>query len=800
MIVTENISQTSAIALKCIHCDEPVLTAYYNDEIDPQKNNPFCCMGCLTVYEVLSQKGLDEYYQIKKLAGAIRRRQPAKVVTSNYSFIDTPEFLQEYTYLNFQKLNTMQFYVEGVHCLACLWLIEKLPALVPETVSAKLDIEKSVVTVSITEKGKFSLVAQELSLLGYTPHPLNNNQDAYNFKQKEERLFLLRIGVAGAGASNAMLYAISNYAGAGDGYSQLFHILTVVFAVPVMSFSAFPFYKSAWNSWRNRTLSIDVPITLSLILGIFFGAWGLFNQSFENYFDSLSSLVFLLLISRYFLKKIQDRALSSKDLHFFYQSESVLRKTPEGSWESIHPKYLKINDMVKIKKGEFFPADGLLVDGKTYVNQALLTGESRPELKKAADEVYTGTQNISEDVTIRIQKIKNDTKLGNILKAVESGWSMRAPILNLTDKISHYFILTVCLLSALVFLKFYFMHQWEQGLNQAITLLIITCPCALALAVPLSFTKALSLAAKEGIIIKNDIAVQKLSEIKSLYFDKTGTLTFGDVCITDMQILDKSLSTQVLASIIQTLEKDSSHPVAIALKNWAQKNGANSIERITDFNEVPGVGVFACLEGKNYSITKDGIKRGSEVIATFEIEEVLRPDSMFEMSNLERMNLNLNILSGDKKSNVDLISSFVGLTDKNTFSEKSPEEKAEIIKRTKFSMMVGDGANDAIAFSHAHVGVAVLGSMDLALKAADVYLSVPGLVSIRKLIILGQETMKLIKRNLLLSFFYNFISVIFAFYGLINPLLAAIIMPISSLSVSISTLWGTKRLRSLWKS
>lgn len=788
----------------CVHCDEPVLVAYYNDKIDPQKKMPFCCAGCLTVFDVLSEKGLDEYYQIKKISGLIRRRSPVNLTHESYGFIDSQDFINEYSYLNAQNLPTMQFYVEGVHCLACLWLIEKLPSLVPETIYAKLDIEKSVVTVSITNKGQFSQIAQELRLLGYRPHAINNNQDAYFYKQKEERLFLLRIGVAGAGASNAMLYAISNYAGATSDYSTLFHWLTLLFAIPVMSFSAYPFYKNAWNSLRTKTLSIDIPICLSLILGICFGLWSLLNNSFENYFDSLSSLVFLLLISRYFLKKIQDRALSSKDLHFFYQTESVSKKILDNKWESIHPKYIAVNDIIRINKGDFFPADCILLEDKTYVNQSLLTGEFIPVLKNNLDEVYSGTQNISQDVVVQVKKIKTDTKLGKILKEVESGWTSRAPILNLTDRISHFFILVVCILAALVFLKFYHQGKWHQGLEQAITLLIITCPCALALAVPLSFTKALNDAARNGIIVKNDIAIQKLSEIKSLYFDKTGTLTFGEVEITNMNIRKMNSNNKInlndLANIVLTLENHSKHPYALALVEWAKKNGGKILNGLEEFNEIPGIGVFGSIDNQKYSITKDGIGQGDLIIATFDVQEILKPDSIQEIKNLKELNLNLNILSGDSSKNVLKVSRLVGLTEQNTFFEKSPEEKSEIIKNSKFSMMVGDGANDAIAFSNAHVGVAVLGSMDLALRAADVYLSVPGLSSIRKLIILGRETMLVIKRNLFLSLLYNLISVVFAFHGLINPLLAAIIMPISSLSVSLSTIVGTKKLRALWKS
>lgn len=786
--------------LQCIHCNEPIALVFYNEEKDPIHERPFCCQGCLTVYEVLTAKGLDEYYDIKNAAGVYRRRSPVELQETKYQYLESKEFLEEYSYINGQKLRTMEFYLEGIHCLACLWLIEKLPHLVEHVLHVKLDMEKSIAMISIDEHGKFSKAAQELNILGYRPHPLKKNQDVFDFKQKEERQFLLRIGVAGAGASNAMLYAISIYAGADTSFVTLFNILTVAFAIPVLSFSAFPFYKNAWQSLKNRALSIDIPIAISLCIGIVFGFYNLAIGKHENYFDSLSSLVFLLLISRYFLKKIQEKALSAKDLHFFYQSESVLRKIKDKTdqFEEIHPKYVEVDDILKIKRGDFFPADGIVLEGRSHANLSLLTGESRPTLIQQSDQIFSGTQNISNELLIQVKKIKENTKLGEILRAVESGWSQRAPVVDLTDKISRYFILAVCILSAIVFCKFALSNQLQIGLTQAITLLIITCPCALALAVPLSFTRALNLASDHGMIIKNDAVLQKLSEIKNIFFDKTGTLTFGKLSVENVAVSGDVQLNLPLADIIYTLEEGSKHPVGLALASWAKIQGGVK-QTIVDFCEIPGVGVEGFINNIKYSIDKDGLKRDKALIVTFYLSDVIRPDTMEAVTKLKNMYLNPTILTGDNEQNANHVASLIGLTTDDVRAGHSPEEKSQVIKNSRFPMMIGDGANDAIAFSFAHVGVAVLGSMDMALRAADVYLAVPGISSIEKLIILGRETMKVIKRNLILSLLYNLVSVVFAFLGLINPLLAAIIMPISSLTVTLSTLYGTKKLRTLWK-
>lgn len=781
-------------SLLCIHCDEPVYSVFY-DDLDAKKERPFCCQGCLTVYQVLQKEGLEEYYDIKHNAGLYKRRSPVEVQNAKYHYMDDKDFLQEFSYHN-----SMEFYLEGIHCLACLWLIEKLPKFVPGVISSKLDMEKSIATIVIDESGKFSVVAQTLNQLGYRPHALKKNEEAHDLKIKEQRQYLLRMGIAAAGASNIMLYAVSLYAGAADLYAKIFNALTVVFALPVLTYSAFPFYKNAWHSLKNKTLSIDVPISVSLILGAAMGLYNLFTGVHENYFDSLTTLVFLLLISRYFLKILQEKALSAKDLHFFYQGESVKRlaKDTTDVFEEIHPKYIAIGDQLKIAPGEFIPADGIIIKGKTYINMSLLSGESMPVSLQKADTVFAGTQNISNEIVISVQKNHQETRLGQILKSVESGWSNRAAIVDLTDKVSKYFILGVFALSLVLFLQYALNGQMKVAIEQALTLLIVTCPCALALSVPLTFTRALNKAADNGIIIKNEAVIQKLSEIKNVLIDKTGTLTLGKMNVEKIDRLNHPQSQLELVDIIYSLEKLSLHPVAQALVQYSLQENAR-LYAVENYVEVPGVGVQGQIIGFDYEINHAGLWENKRLIATFTLSDKVRRDSKIALKKLLRLKLKIFILSGDKASQVEKVAEDLGVNRENVLAELSPEQKSAIVKNTPKSMMIGDGANDAIAFANAHVGVAVLGSVDMALRAADIYLVTPGIAPIHKLLTLGIETMKVIHRNLFLSLAYNMTSVFFVFMGYINPLVAAIIMPLSSVTVLGSSLWGTKKLRNLWK-
>jgi len=580
--------------LTCVHCDELAINALF-DAADVEKLHPFCCFGCQTVYSVLHQKGLEAYYDIKQQSSTYKRRAPVDINSAKYLYLDDLDFLNEYSFKNTFGEFTMEFYLEGIHCLACLWLIEKLPEFLSHVSTSKLDLDRSVVTVVIKKEGKFSDVAREFNNLGYRPHPLKNSQDSIQLKKKEERSALIRIGVAGAAAGNIMIYAVSLYGGAEEGFAQLFNLLTVLFALPVLSYCSLPFYKNAWNAITNKTLSIDIPISIALMTGALMGIYNLTKGIPENYFDSLTTLVFLLLLSRYFLQKIQEKGLSAQDLHFFYQSESVLKVNAFDYSQifEIHPKYIKVNDVLKIRPGEFIPADGTILRGASYLNNSLLTGESMPVKVKAGDRVFSGTQNQNEELLIRAEKIQADTRIGSLLKNVENGWAHRSKIVDLTSRVSKYFTFAVFILALVLFIYLFIQVDAKLAFERAITLLIVTCPCALALATPLTFTRALSLASKQGIIIKSDDVIERLAKIKNIFLDKTGTITHGKLQVRDFLV--HKTSKIPIEEIIYNLESQSRHPVALALMDFIK---GKQIEHssVLDFQEILGVGVSGTIE------------------------------------------------------------------------------------------------------------------------------------------------------------------------------------------------------------
>ncbi len=776
--------------LKCTHCDEEAVVPLYN-ETDLEERNPFCCVGCKTVYNVIHQKGLNEYYDIKSNSATYKRRSPVELKKDRFKYLDESEFLSEYSYSSKDNFKVMEFYLEGIHCLACLWLIEKLPEFITDVLFSRLDMTKSIATITINQGGQFSKVAEELNNLGYKPHPLKRNESTEALRKKEEQKTLLKIGIAGAASGNIMIYSVSIYAGADGFFLTLFSYITVILAFPVLLYSATPFYKSAYNAIKNKNLNIDVPIATGLLVGFFHGVYNLLIGSHTNYFDTLTDLVFLLLLSRYLLNKVQEKGLTANDLNFFYQTTSVLKRD-QGLWNEIHPRFLKNGDEIKINSGEMIVADGTILEGKSTINASLLTGESVPEVKTIGEKVFSGTLNIDQDIVIKVEKTGTDSRLGNILKEVESGWIQKAKIVELTNRFSQYFIAIVFVLSIGVAIKFLLLGNPGLALEKTLTLLIVTCPCALALATPLALTHTLTRASKKGIIIKNDEVIEKLSKIKEVYLDKTGTVTFGHLKVQDFNLL-KNPNISIFDLII-ALEKKSTHPVAKALKEFAANHGGKANIEINNLKEFLGIGVSGFYENNFYEIKDSKVFCNQEVIATFELKDQIRKDSKLAIDIFKVFKIKPFMISGDKKEVAQNVGNQIGLPDSQIFSEVSPEKKLSIIESSENSLMVGDGANDAMALSKAYVGVAVSGSMDISLRAADVYLTTPGIVPIADLIIISKETMKVIYRNLSISVLYNIFSVIGVYMGFVSPVVAAIIMPASSLTVLISTIMGTREL------
>lgn len=782
---------------KCTHCDEPVIQDHPLEEGEQTKH--FCCGGCRSVYKILKANGLDNYYALK--AGE-KSLGPVELNQDKFSYLDEKEFQKKY-YQKTEHGYRFKFFIEGVHCVACLWLLEKLSDLGIGVIKSQLNMSSAVLDIEFHEDAFLATIARQIASFGYRPHPLLEESDLNTHTHSEDRKSLIRIGVAFACMGNIMLYAFSVYAGADGLFKNYFHLFSLVCALPVFFYSAIPFYKNAFYSLKNKEPSIDVPIVVAILVGFGMGVYSLLLNKNYFYFDTLTTLVFLLLLARFILKKMQQRSLRSQDLTYLFATKTA-NKIVGGEETEVLTTFLKIGDHVKVKAGETIPIDGKILEGKSHVNNSLLTGEVKPVAVSQNDLIYMGAQNLTSGFVLEVTSQFNETRLGKILREIEEGWKSESRLSLLTDKISKRFVYFVFSLAALFFTYFGLTAGLEVAFDRTLTLLIITCPCALALTTPLALILGMSAMARNGVIIKNEKTLEKLAQIKEIFFDKTGTLTRGEF---EISLDDNSQPLEEHFNLIYSLESRSHHPIGQSFVKYCEKRGYETVLEIENFMETPGIGVSGLYQNSFYELksyqkndtenTTVGFYKDGDLIACFTLADQIKPNAVNLVKKLKKLGIKSSLLSGDKLSAVRKIGERLGFSAQNIFGEYTPEEKRSLIESTEHTLMVGDGINDAIALKAAYVGVAVRGSVDVSLRAADVYLSRPKVIQVFQLIKSSKQIIKVIYRNLGFSLLYNVIGIYLAATGQVSPLVAAILMPASSITVLVSTILSSRKIQSL---
>jgi heavy metal translocating P-type ATPase len=772
---------------QCTHCHQPVINPVYLEKSN--QDEVFCCHGCKTVYQILGSKGLQDYYTIRDRAG-VDTMAPVTISDQKYTYLDNQEFKEKYCFFD-DETQTMKFYIEGVHCIACLWLVEKLPEFMNGVLNSKLDFGKSIATITLEKNASFAIVAKELEMLGYRPHPLKVDESHEAYQNKENRKDLIRIGIAGFSAGNVMIYTFAIYAGAKGENALLFNWWAFAVALPTLLYSAIPFYRSAWSAIKKKSVSIDVPIVIAILFGSITGLYNIIIGKEHIYFDSLVTLIFLLLSARYILKRAQQKGLSSSDLSNFFSDVIARKVIANGNHEEVHTSLLNPGDKLLIKKGEVVPADGKVLSGNGYLNLSILTGESVPNKITNESEVFFGSKYDGEELLIEVTKAGENSRLGELLKRIEDGWNKTTNITRFSDKIAKYLVSIVFLIALVVFSYFTNQGLMEEGFNRLLTLVIITCPCALGLTTPLAFTLTLSKLAKRGIVIKDEAVLERILKVKDVFFDKTGTLTYGQFKVIDTNI------TKEYASVVHSMESISVHPIAKTITQYLEQNFEINHLQFNDHKEVLGEGIIADefqlkASPESSEVTKISLFKNEKEICYFEMADTLREDASDIIDSIKNIDVRPYLLTGDKKAIATNIAKQINIS--NVFSEVSPEQKNQIIQEHPYSMMVGDGVNDALALSNSSVGVAVHSSVDISLRAADIYLSRSSLKNILLLLKASRFTMKLVKVNLIFSVLYNIIGIYLAIIGQITPLLAAILMPLSSLTVLVVTLIGSRKI------
>ena len=786
----------------CLHCGRTV----------PAGLASYCCSGCRTVHEFLTARGLGAYYELRSRTAERARIQPAPDYPGHqdaeFAYLDDPAFVREYATPGREGQLEMRFYLEGVHCAACVWLTERLPESVPGVSSLRLNLASGVAQVRLLPGGSFRAAARELARYGYAPHPVRG-QDNEALRNREHRRLLLQLGLSAMAAGNIMLFAVALYAGAGGALATTFLWLSLALYLPVLVFSAEPFYRSAWSALIQKRLSIDVPIVFGIWVGSAVSFVNIATGSEHIYFDSLSTLVFLLLSTRYLLKRIHEHAWSASRLLHFLAPSRVHRLNPGSRiFEEVSANSLVPGDVIQVLPSETFAVDGEVLSGTSAVNCALITGESLPIAVSAGSKVQAGTTNLQAPLEVSVTHSGAQTRLSQILVSMEESLSEKPALVTFLDRVGQGFIVAVLVLTGIGFLLG-FQVSWHEALNRALAVALVVCPCTFALATPLAMSLAVSRAARLGVLVKGQELIERLSRVREIFFDKTGTLTEGQLRVSSWEPRHADATRALVA-----LELKSSHPIARAVKTHFAPFDLLDCPEVTSFTDVLGLGPSGWIEGHHYSVraarsnsgqdstgasvlTEIHLLRDSRIEGVLILSDQLCPDSARAISQLQAQGFAPKILSGDSAQTVTRVARDLGIASPDAHSGLSPEQKASLLRDSPRGLMVGDGANDALALASAFASISVQGGMEVSIRAADAYCTRAGIATVPELITISRETMRVIYRNLAFAVVYNLMGVAAALSGHVTPLFAALLMPASALTVFLSTLAGTRRLRAI---
>ncbi len=697
-----------------------------------------------------------------------------------------------------------QFYVEGIKCSRCIYKIESSLSQLPGLSFVQVNLGQKLLTLHGSSSA-LKNVPQNLLELGFLARPLQDSSDLLKKNREKNRWHLLRLGVAGFAMANIMLLSVSIYAGADQSELKgFFEWLSFFLFLPSLLFSAYPFYQDLWRSLKAKRPNIDLPIVAAIWFGFGMSVYSLLTSAPYIYFDSLSTLIFLLLASRYLLMRIQDRYLSPSLLKAFTPSGVVLKI--EGSTRSLVPiEKIHIGDLLVLGENETLVFDGELFSTSSYLDTSILTGESLPQKILKGENLYAGTKNLSAESILKVTKLSHETRLSRILSSMEQEILTKTPTIEFADRMGRWFTRIVMSLSILVF--FYFLGSDPgEGLRRGLALVILACPCVFAFATPLTQSLALMLAAQKGLFIKSALVLEKLTQIKQIYFDKTGTLTKAQLQV--LKWFPKAPSTEQLR-LLKSLEQGAHHPVAKAILRSTEEQDLLSLEQ---WQEIPGRGVEAYWQGRLYEVksldqaieskvigTQVGLYEDGKLILGIVLGDEIKTDAFDLVLELKNRDYRLSLISGDQEESVKNLAEKLEIPFENCHFRMSPEDKQNVLKNSSKAMMIGDGVNDSIAMAASSVSLAVQGSMEASLKVSDIYLANPNLNLISASLKLSKESFKVIRRNLFLSLTYNLIGGGAALLGHIHPLLAAILMPLSSLTVLSSALIGTQWIRQFRK-
>jgi len=754
---------------------------------------PFCCKGCLTVYQLLNENKLYSYYEIDHTPGI---KLESTEFGNKYAFLDKEEIRDKLISFSEGGISKVRFYIPVIHCSSCIWLLERLHTLNRGIKHSFVNFTRKEVDVTFDEE-EISLrqVVELLSSIHYIP-----DLSLSLFDKKEEnhsyKKLLLKMGVAGFVFINVMTYSLPAYFNGKpleDNLQSLLSLLSYILVIPVVFYSGNDYFISTWKNMRKRNVSIDLPIALGIFVLFLVSSYEILFTGGQGYCDSLSGLIFFLLVGKWYQGKTYEALSFDRNYKSYFPI--AVTKINRQIEESVLLEQIKVDDELIIRNKELIPADSIIVEGKGRIDYSFVTGESTPVLKDQGDFIYAGGRQMGEIITIRVKKEVSQSHLTKLWNQDRTYEKPSDSLKTLSDRVSRYFTLVIVAIAILGFSFWMLKGESHTAIFVFTAVLIVACPCALALSIPFTFGSTMRIFGKNGLYIKNTSVIERLSHIDTVVFDKTGTLTRPNeskIVYTGTDLNDEERNA------VYSLARQSTHPLSLALVNHHKDATYRQPEH---FVEVSGRGIFGKVGNMD-------VKIGSEeyVISTgkkpangaSEVHVALdnKPAGVYIIGNQYRegfeevlntlgAHFDLYLISGDNDSELNTLSAYFD-REHLLFNQK-PGDKADFIRslqdRGHTVLMTGDGLNDGGALMQSDVALTVANKVYHFSPASDAVLEAARFGQLARFIRYTKTSLNIVKLSFLISFLYNIVGISFALSGNLSPIVAAILMPISSVSV-----------------
>ncbi|NVD06659.1 cadmium-translocating P-type ATPase [Vibrio sp. JPW-9-11-11] len=778
----------------CYHCGEDVpANTDFNVEILGESRT-MCCPGCETVAQTIVDSGLVSYYQYRTAPAEKADLVPEQLQALIH--YDNDEVQSEFV-RNSENSAEVTLSLEGVSCAACAWLIEKQVSNKSGVVSIRVNTTTNRALLAWDKtQVRLSELLSLIHQLGYKAAPFEADQQEAAYHQQMKQ-YLYRLGIAGLATMQVMMLAVALYLEVfGDlepEFKNYFRWVSLIFATPVMLYSALPFYLNAWRSIRGKTLGMDVPVSIAMIFAYVASLVATVTEQGEVFFESISMFAFFLLVGRFLEMRARRKAAAA--------SGNLLKLIPaianKLNGEQVPVKTLKIGDQIRVLPGEHVPADGKIISGRVHIDESMLTGESLPVVKQVDDSVFAGTLNGEEAFDLEVTSSKADSMISNIVRLQDEAQLSKPKIAEIADIVARYFVAIILVIAAGTWFYWHASNP-DDAFWIMLSVLVATCPCALSLATPTALTCATSRMGNLGILLRKSHVFETLCQVNHLIVDKTGTLTHGDIVIDEVILHDDSSEERVLA-IAASLEAHANHPIARAFRRYADINiSVDQVENVIgsgiqgDFNGGKvkiGSAQFvlgdACLAQANCVY----LSLNDQHIATFRYQDPIRLETKQFIEKFQRTGVKVTLLTGDIEHNAQLVASQIGI--ENVIAGAKPQDKLSYLKSVDsddITMMIGDGINDAPTLAGAHLSVAMGSGADVAKASADMVLLGDRLDRILEARALALQTRKIIRENLAWSLGYNVLILPLAVMGFVAPYFAVVGMSASSIIVVSNSL------------